>query len=51
MNEEITYKIIRFYKDGKRETVKADLTLEEAKEYCSDDSTSGDNWFDGFEKE
>lgn len=47
-----TYKIKRFFKDGRdAEIVETGLTLAEAKEHCSDPSTKGEDWFDGFEKE
>ena len=47
------YKIIRFYRDGRKRTIDSNLTLEEAKKHCSDPSTrgvtkSGVQWFDGF---
>ena len=60
-----TYAIIRMsFKDGKR-TIKVGLTLEEAREHCSDSETSsstcsaetelaetmGTPWFDGYEEE
>lgn len=51
MEEEFTYQIIRFYKDGRREVVETDLSLQEAKDHCADKSTCGNDWFDGFEKE
>lgn len=66
-NEE-TYCIVRFYKDAghKRTIIKTGLTLQEAKEHCSDPETDSKTstqafpagalenqgpWFDGFEKE
>jgi hypothetical protein len=51
--EEQTYRIQRFYKDPDKfsETIKEGLTLAEAKEHCSDPSSEGDGWFDGFEME
>ena len=44
------YDIIRFYRDPNKQskTIKYGLTLEDAKEHCSRDDTSGDGWFDGF---
>ncbi len=38
----MSYKIIRFYKDGDKpnRTIKHGLTLEEAQEHCSDPETS-----------
>ena len=50
-NDEQTYEIIRFHRDGENEFVKGGLTLEEAKEHCNDPKTSGDGWFDGFRAE
>lgn len=35
-----TYEIVRLFFDGNRETIKKGLSLEEAKEWCSDDDTS-----------
>lgn len=55
-----TYCIIRFRRDGENSTIKEGLTLEEAKEHCSDpesDSKTATSpeepgvWFDGFEEE
>jgi len=46
-----TYKIIRFRFEGSNTTIKTGLTLEEAKEHCNDPETSGEGWFDGFNKE
>jgi hypothetical protein len=50
--ESKTYQIIRFFRDSNtRKIIKTGLTYAEAKEHCSDKSTSGDGWFDGFEEE
>lgn len=47
-----TYKIVRFYKDGRpRKTIETGLTLEEAQEHCQDPETRGDGWFDGYTEE
>ena len=48
-----TYKIVRFWRDepGKHRTIKTGLTLREAQEHCSKESTRGEDWFDGYEKE
>ena len=48
-----TYKIIRFYREISKsaEIVKTGLTLDEAQAHCNDPATSGENWFDGYEKE
>lgn len=52
----MTYKIVRFYAphmtEENHDVEGMDgLTLEEAQEHCSDPETSGDGWFDGFQKE
>lgn len=49
------YNIIRFYKDNShpyhRSVIDTELTLEQAKEHCSDPSTSVEGvYFDGFVK-
>lgn len=61
-----TYSIVRFYFNGQRKTIKTGLTLEEAKEHCTDLESSSKScehpenishtkqhgpWFDGREKE
>lgn len=46
-----TYQIIRFRYDAPNEVIREGLTLEEAKEHCEDPATSGEGWFDGFQKE
>jgi hypothetical protein len=49
-----TYKIVRFYaQEGKkRKLIKTGLTLEEAQEHCSQESTHKLGvWFDGYVKE
>lgn len=48
---ETTYTIVRFYKSGQREVIATGQTLEEAKEWCSQDYTRGPDWFDGFTAE
>lgn len=47
----MTYRIVRFRFNGDNEVVHTGLTLEEAQEWCSSEDTSGDEWFDGYEKE
>jgi hypothetical protein len=47
----MTYKIIRFSFKGNNRVIKRGLTLEQAQEHCSKDSTSGEGWFDGYKKE
>jgi hypothetical protein len=50
-----TYKIIRFCFDTNspehRMVVETGLTLDEAQEHCTDESTHGEGWFDGYEHE
>lgn len=47
-----TYSIIRFFRDGRgRKVVAEGMTRAEAEEHCSQPETSGDGWFDGFERE
>tara|TARA_R110002020_G_scaffold224540_1_gene434071 strand:- start:26 stop:184 length:159 start_codon:yes stop_codon:yes gene_type:complete len=50
------YDIIRFYENGRKRTMDSGLTLEEAKEHCSDPATagwtrSGVRFFDGYTAE
>jgi hypothetical protein len=60
------YKITRFFANGDREEIQDGLTLEEAKEHCSDPDTSSRTcttdegmeltakrgpWFDGYDEE
>jgi hypothetical protein len=64
MTEERCYRIIRFYKSGKRKprTIKTGLTLQEAQAHCNDPETSSSTatkadyhtlrrgpWFDGYD--
>lgn len=50
-----TYKIVRFFQDfdhpdhGK--VIRTGLTLDEAQEHCTDESTHGEGWFDGYTEE
>ena len=46
-----TYKIIRFVFKGDNEVIAKGLTLEEAQEHCRDESTHGEGWFDGYDRE
>lgn len=47
-----TYKIVRFYADDTpRREVAHGLSLEEAQEWCSDEETHGEDWFDGYYRE
>jgi len=47
----MTYKIIRFRFKGDNHVINWGLTLEQAQAHCNDPSTSGDGWFDGYERE
>jgi len=47
----IMYKIIRMKREGKNKVIKRGLTLDEAQEHCSLESTHGKGWFDGYEEE
>ena len=47
----MTYKIIKFVRDGDNEEVMTGLTLDEAQAYCSREDTHGDGWFCGYTKE
>ena len=47
-----TYKIVRFYRDGRnRETIEKGLTLEQAQVHCEREDTRGEGWFDGYTEE
>ena len=57
--DSIPHKIVRYYhpnhpdsdKAGTSEVIKCGLTLAEAQEHCSDQSTHGEWYFDGYRKE
>ena len=51
MNDDVTYKIIRFRFQGDKRVIKRGLTLAEAQDHCQRDDTHGDGWFDGYEAE
>ena len=59
LEDDKTYMIKRLFRDDKArrgcchayEGQREGLTLEEAKEHCQRDDTSGDGWFDAFEEE
>jgi hypothetical protein len=55
MSEEKTYCIVRKYRDmnhtDHNKEIDSGLTLEEAREHCSDPDTSGDGWMDVFYEE
>jgi hypothetical protein len=57
-----TYEIVRFFENGQeQEIIETGLSLDDAKEHCSDPATSsststhsnpyGTEWFDGFRSE
>ena len=47
--DSMTYKIVRFYRDGRnRRTIKKGLTLEQAQAHCEREDTAGEGWFDGY---
>jgi len=52
-----TYKIIRFWENGRRRTIARGLTKEAAQAHCRDPKTHKLNdkglpiWFDGFDEE
>ena len=46
------YKIIKFRKNSRTQKImERNLTLDEAKRYCSRPDTRGENWFCGFTKQ
>lgn len=48
----MSYKIVRFYQDGRpSKVIKTGQSLDEAQEHCTDEATQGDGWFDGYDKE
>lgn len=49
----MTYKIVRFYRNGRNPKVmRKGLTLREAQEHCSDPKTHKEGvWFDGYDEE
>jgi hypothetical protein len=43
------YKIVRFYKSGYKKTIRKNLTLADAKQWCNrSDTEKAGVWFDGF---
>lgn len=50
-NDEKTYKITRFHKDGENEIIATGKTLEEVQEHCRREDTHGEGWFDGYGEE
>jgi len=51
--EEKTYSIKRFYQEEGRgpDTIETGLSLQEVKDHCQQDHSSGDGWFDGWTEE
>jgi uncharacterized DUF497 family protein len=48
-----TYKIVRFFRDSRRNTriIKKSVSLEEAQRHCQDPSTRKEGeWFDGYQE-
>jgi hypothetical protein len=45
------YKIIKFRKSGTQKVLLTNLSLNEARMYCSRPDTKGKNWFCGFTKQ
>ena len=45
------YKIVKFRKSGTQKIMERNLTLDQAKRYCSRTDTRGKNWFCGFTKQ
>lgn len=50
-DDDPTYSIVRFFRNGADEVIKSGLTLEEAKAHCNQIDTSGDGWFDGYRED
>ena len=57
MSQSPSYRIVRFYRDGRRRIIKRGLTLEEAQAHCRRDDTHEVDeqgqvvWFDGYDEE
>ena len=47
----MTFRILRFHKDGPTEEIQTGLTQEEAKAHCKREDTHGSDWFDGWDEE
>lgn len=45
---ETRYKIVRFYQDGRKRTIKKGLSKAEAQAHCRREDTHGVGWFDGW---
>lgn len=42
------YKVVRYSMGGRRRTIRRNLTLEEARQFCTGEGTKGNGWFYGF---
>ena len=51
MENQEKYKIVKCRKSGTQKVIEKNLTLEQAKRYCSRPDTRGKNWFCGFTKQ
>lgn len=51
MTDTKRYKILRFTFDQPTLVIKRGLTLEQAQAHCNDESTHGEDWFDGYDEE
>lgn len=51
MDDDTTYKIVRFDSTLEIRVIATGLTLVEAQEHCKRDDTHGEGWFDGYEQE
>ena len=49
--KEQLYKIVRYFKSGRRRNLFRHVTRDVAQLHCNDKRTSGPTWFDGFTAE
>lgn len=49
MSEPRIYRIIRFRVTGSPHTIRNNVTLTDARAYCSREDTHGQGWFDGYD--
>ena len=47
----MTYKIVRYRFRAPSKVIKRGLTLQEAQEHCTDPTTRGPGWYDGYTAE
>ena len=47
----VTYKITRFFQGKQGKVIATGYTLEQAQAHCNDESTHGQDWFDGYDEE